>query len=139
MADLPDWLAGITIEQIVGLMIALSVASFAGRKLWRGTRRLGALVDDLLGTPARPGVEARPGLMERVAGVEATTSATAAQLETTAGKVDTVHHQVLPNGGTSLRDEVTRTSAGLADAVERLDALDARLKAVEERTGEEEP
>lgn len=131
--DVPDWLAGVTVEQVIGLILVLAAASVAARKLWRGSRKLGALVDDLLGTPARPGVEARPGLMERVAAVEATTSDTAAQLATTADQVRTVHYQVLPNGGESLRDEVTRNTEGIKTAHDKIDELDVRLTAIERR------
>jgi hypothetical protein len=39
---------------------------FLGRKAWRAIRRLTLFLDDYEGTPARPGVESRPGVMERL-------------------------------------------------------------------------
>lgn len=39
-------------------------------KAWPVIRRLNRFMDDVAGTPARPGVPASPGLMERVASLE---------------------------------------------------------------------
>lgn len=55
-------------------------------------RKVNTFIDDFYGEEARPGVPARPGLLERVGGVE----------ETLAGVV----HELHPNDGGSLRDAV---------------------------------
>lgn len=50
------------------------------RKVVPWLRRVGHLVDDLAGVPARPGHDARPGLMARVAAVEVAQRETRADL-----------------------------------------------------------
>ncbi|MFE2541679.1 hypothetical protein [Actinacidiphila glaucinigra] len=55
-------------------------------------RRINQFIDDFYGEQARPGLPARPGLLERVSGVE----------KMLAGVV----HELPPNDGGSLRDAV---------------------------------
>src|SRR5690606_12371332 len=62
------------------------------------------LMDDLLGEPARPGVEARPGVLERLATIEERLS-TVAALER---RIAAIERELHPNGGTSFRDAVDR-------------------------------
>ncbi|WP_018559286.1 MULTISPECIES: hypothetical protein [unclassified Streptomyces] len=62
-------------------------------------RKVNFFIDDFYGEAARPGVPARPGLLERVSGVE----------ETLAGVV----HELHPNDGGSLRDAVDQANRRL--------------------------
>lgn len=80
----PGWVA-------VGLTLLALVGAFL-RWVWPILRRVGHLADDLLGEPARPGVQRRPGLVERVANIET---------------------ELRPNHGGSLRDAVDRVDRGL--------------------------
>jgi hypothetical protein len=75
---------------------------------WRVLRRLRAIarrvdefIDDWRGTASRPGVEGRPGVMER--------------LDTIEQRVGIVVHEVRPNGGASLRDAVHRVDCRTAE------------------------
>jgi hypothetical protein len=64
---------------------------------------LGGLADfinDWHGEPARPGVQPRPGVMERLAGIE--------------NRLTDVEHELKPNSGKSLRDAVNRVDARTA-------------------------
>jgi hypothetical protein len=64
---------------------------------------LGGLADfinDWHGEGARPGVPARPGVMERLSGIE--------------DRLAAVEHELQPNSGTSLRDAVNRVDARTA-------------------------
>lgn len=74
---------------------ALAILATAAVKLWPFFRRLGHFLDDWLGEPARPGIDARPGAMERLAAIEA--------------DLAEVHHEVFPNSGNSLRDRADQT------------------------------
>ncbi|WP_405930310.1 hypothetical protein [Streptomyces sp. NBC_00827] len=64
----------------------------------RGLRRLVARIDDFTedwnGTPARPGVTERPGVMLRLDRIE--------------DRIEDMGHELRPNSGASLRDAVDR-------------------------------
>ncbi|MGW0091378.1 hypothetical protein ACWDWS_20455 [Streptomyces sp. NPDC003328] len=55
-------------------------------------RRVELFMDDWYGEPARPGVPGRPGVMERVSGID--------------DRLTGVEHELQPNIGSSLRDAV---------------------------------
>lgn len=56
-------------------------------------------MDDWYGEPERPGVPARPGVMERVSGIET--------------RLNGVVHELHPNDGGSLRDAVDQANTRL--------------------------
>ncbi|GAA2948038.1 hypothetical protein ACFPN0_15370 [Kitasatospora cinereorecta] len=75
--------------------------------LWRLIRaachtaaRMNQFMDDWYGEPARPGMEERPGLMQRVMVIE--------------GRLMRVEHELYPNSGGSLRDAVDQANRRLA-------------------------
>ncbi|MFF0092650.1 hypothetical protein ACFYSF_22190 [Streptomyces canus] len=85
---------------------ALTLFVGVGGALWRVvravsqvTRRAGHFLDDWYGEGARPGVVARPGVMERLGTLEE--------------GLRSVHHEVTPNSGRSLRDAVDRANERL--------------------------
>jgi hypothetical protein len=103
----PAWVAALA--ALAG--IVLTVLGWLLRRLWRAFRRTDQFLEDWNGTPADPGHERRPGVMERLA-----------QLEH--GMAD-IQGQVHLNSGSSLRDEVQRTEA----AVEVLNGKVSKLQA----------
>ena len=110
----PEWLAA-----LVALVVAVAAAvawclRWALRLLWRTMHFL----DDWDGKPAHSGLDATPGVMARLHGVE--------QL------IAKVVAETTPNGGGSMRDEVARTARDVADIKseqakvrDRLEAFDA--------------
>lgn len=73
---------------------ALGLLYRASRGARRLAERLGDLADDWQGTPARPGVQSRPGVMTRLDAIEQQLAA--------------IEHELHPNSGASLRDAVDR-------------------------------
>jgi hypothetical protein len=63
-------------------------------------RRIGYFLEDWNGEPPRPGVPARPGVLEQLAGVQSEQARVSKELQT--------------NGGSSIKDAVKRTEAGLS-------------------------
>lgn len=104
---IPDWLADMTVADVLGVALLLGVLYTLVRKLHPVSRRLVHLIDDLAGENARPGVPARPGLMERVAGNEAALAALLKRLE----PIERAVMQLLPDHGTHLADRVERMEA----------------------------
>lgn len=87
------------------------------RTLLTLVRRLTAMADDLLGAPARPGHDARPGVMARMARIEDCTTRTAERMASVESRVGRIEHELHPNGGGSLRD-----------ALDRVDQRTARIR-----------
>ncbi|MFD0772657.1 hypothetical protein ACFQZ2_01830 [Streptomonospora algeriensis] len=92
---------------LVGAVVGATVLIGAGRKVWVFARRIGHFLDDVSGEPERPGVPARPGLMERVAAIE--------------DRLGHVEHEVQTNQGGSLKDAVRRTEVHMAELCRRSD------------------
>ena len=88
-----------------GVLVLLGVL----RKLWPFLTRAVRTVDAL---------DALPSLVEEM-------RASVATVATLGGKVDTIHHEVTPNGGGSMKDELRRQSETLA----RLDRQQLDLQA----------
>ena len=72
--------------------LTLTMLVILACRLGRILAALMQMLEDWRGTPARPGVDAVPGVMERL------------QSHTVA--LDEIRHEVFPNSGGSLRDSV---------------------------------
>lgn len=98
---------------IAGIGAGLTAGGWMASKAYRGWRKLGWLIDDITGEPARPGQAARPSLMQRVATIE--------------GRVTTIEAEVRPNGGGSMRDAVARIETKVDTAAAKVAALEKRV------------
>jgi len=91
-------------ETVAGLLLAAAIIGafivIGKAAVWLIVvmRKFARLVDDLTGEPPRPGApEGRPGMLDRLASIEA--------------RVAKVEQQMEPNGGLSLRDAVDRLAS----------------------------
>ncbi|MFJ4799214.1 hypothetical protein [Kitasatospora purpeofusca] len=92
----------------VDALVAWSIGGTAVATLvtmvWRALRRISGPVEEFLedwnGSPARPGVAARPSMMQRVGALESA--------------VGDIKHELHPNSGSSLRDVADRIEAAVA-------------------------
>lgn len=104
--DLRAWLP------VAPWIVAIAVVALVVVKLWPLLRKLGHFLDDVAGEPARPGVEARPGLMERLARIE---------------------HEVFPNSGGSLRDRVDQTAQQVTEVNTAVQTVSYQVEEVAKR------
>lgn len=108
---MPEWLPHLVATAVVlliGLVVWLVV------KVWPFIRKVSHFVDDVAGAPARPGVEKKFGLMERVALIE---------------------HEVKTNHGSSLKDAVRRIETTSKDTSKK---LDEHIKISKEKDAEQD-
>lgn len=69
--SLDRWQAiGIVCGSILAAIALIGFAARGTRRMWRLMSKANRWLDQVLGEPARDGQPARPGLMERVAGIE---------------------------------------------------------------------
>lgn len=125
--ELTEWIR--VAPWLVGILAVTIAAVWVVRKFGPAARKQGHLIDDLVGEPERPGVPARPGLMERMKAVES--------------KTEIIRHEMFPNSGKSLRDKLDQTSdvvdtlsGDVTEMNRKLDNDNQRLEAVEQRVTE---
>jgi hypothetical protein len=123
VSGLPSWFTSITLGSIVGTLLAFGATLGA---LWLMTRPMRTtaktieqLREDWFGVPGRPGFPAIPGVPERLAMLEECAREDRALLQ----RID---HELHPNSGGSLRDQVNKTR----------DDVDALRRNVDQRVGE---
>lgn len=103
--EVQAFLEGVSVWTLIVWVAAIVLAVGVIAKAWPLVKKLSNFLDDVMGEPARPGVPARLGLMERVMRVE---------------------HELFPNSGKSLRDQTNRME-------QKLDADNARIAALTQR------
>jgi hypothetical protein len=79
---------------VVTMAGAMALALRLMRSVARMARAVEELREDWQGEPGRPGVPRRPGVMERLSGIEL--------------RLANVEHELHPNSGQSLRDALDR-------------------------------
>jgi hypothetical protein len=72
-------------------------------------KKINEFLEDWRGEPGRPGYAKRPGVMERLVALEQGQAETREALEE-------VRHEVKPNSGSSLKDQVTSIQAAVVGA-----------------------
>lgn len=82
-----------------GLLLAALSALFI--RLGKFGKTIGLMWRDWSGEPGRPGVDRRPGVMERLHTIETTQAEMKEQ-------IGHVHYELKPNGGYSAKDQLNR-------------------------------
>lgn len=121
-AEIAEWIR--VAPWLAAVLAVVWGAVWLVRKIAPVARKLGHLVDDLVGEPERPGVPARPGLMERMEAVEQ--------------KAEIIRHEMYPNSGKSLRDKLDQTSAAVDVLSSDITTINDKLDQDNRRLGEVE-
>lgn len=100
----PAWIA--TIVAVAGLLGTFAV--WLSRLLWRTLTRTIHFLDDYFGQPGRPGVMARLDALE--------------------GVVQEIRAETKPNGGSSMRDVITRAADVVADIKDEQSRLRTQIE-----------
>lgn len=90
----PDFIVDLTVGDIVTFVAAVTFIWLVVRKVRPFFEGIRNFLDDWNGTVERPGVKARPGVMQRLENVET--------------GLDLANHQLHPNGGSSVADKVNQ-------------------------------
>lgn len=77
-----------------GATAVVGALAVAIRLMMKVLRTVNQMREDWTGEPARPGYDRRPGIPERLQGIEQ--------------RQATIERQLLPNGGASMRDAINR-------------------------------
>lgn len=95
----PDFIAEITIGHVLATVVFIVAAYMFLMYLRKLVKPIQDFLDDWNGTKPRPGVEAKPGVMER--------------LQTLEDNTQTAVHELRPNSGKSLHDQVIKIRKSL--------------------------
>lgn len=106
---MPAWI--VDLIPLTPWLAAIAALVWVAVKVWPFLRKISHFIDDVAGEPARPGFEARPGLMERLGTVETKQDEQGAVLEV-------VQHEVTTNHGSSLKDAVKKLEKKLDEHLE---------------------
>lgn len=96
---MPDFLNDVTLGQVALVAGLVTVVVGGVMKAWPWLSRFKDFMDDLMGEPARPGVEARPGVVESV-------SRLSKEMMEIRAKVTSADYHSRPNGGNSSYDRL---------------------------------
>lgn len=97
----PDFIVDMTVGDIVSFLAAIAFIWLVVRKVRPFFEGIRNFLEDWNGTIARPGVERRAGVMERLDNVDG-------RLTTVEVELDKANHQLHPNGGSSVADKVNQ-------------------------------
>lgn len=89
-----EYLEDLPLGQFMAVLAVLAAIVMFFRKTYPWMARVKDFMDDLMGEPARKGVEPRPGLIERMAIAEK--------------RLQCVEYNSKPNGGGSAHDDLMR-------------------------------
>ena len=86
---------------LTAIAAGLAAIAYIVRSVSRALRRVGHFLDDWFGEPARDDQPARPGVMARLGRIEN-------RQARTEQRVGSMESELKPNGGGSMKDQVTR-------------------------------
>ena len=93
-----------TVLAVAGGLVVLGGGFAFVRTTWGVWRKVSAFIDEVVGEPAQFGRPSKPGVIERMDGQEKLLKG--------------LHHEMHPNGGTSLRDAVNRLESKATEAAD---------------------
>ncbi len=96
-----------TLLAIAGGLVLLGGGAAVVQRLFRVWRRVSQFIDRVVGIPEQFGLPAQPGILER--------------LDNHERLMQEMHHELHPNGGSSMRDAIDRTEHKLDDHQRKLD------------------
>lgn len=70
MLNIHDIEATFFVNWLIVFALLITIGSTISKRVWPLMRKLEHMLDDFNGTEARPGVPARPGIMQRVESIE---------------------------------------------------------------------
>jgi septal ring factor EnvC (AmiA/AmiB activator) len=128
---------GIVIFVLCALSVILGALFMLVKTVAPYIRKWMQLADDLNGTPARAGVPARPGMMERLASLDGKHEEQNAAIQdikkeqTEQGKkLETIRHEVEFNNGSSVKDSAIRTENDVKAVRAEIEAVKGTVEAV---------
>lgn len=134
-----DALTGENGGVVILVIFVLAAIIIGGYKLAKALAPLFHLLEDLRGTPARAGVDARPGMMERLKSLDdkhEEQNKAIQDIKTEQGeqskKIETIRHEVQFNNGTSVKDAAIRTEIDVKVVKEEVGELRQSVDAVRE-------
>jgi hypothetical protein len=125
--------AGSSVAVTGGVLVILTTLTAMSVGAWRFLRKISHFIDDVNGESARPGVAARPGVMEQVAALTAAQDdmrvrqeEIASVAQTAADDASAIRSELTPNGGSSTKDAVhaaVRAATAAEEAAARTEDL----------------
>ena len=123
---MPGWI--VDLISVAPWLAAAALLVWVALKVWPFLRKITHFIDDVAGEPARPGFEARPGLMERLSVVEekqdeqsVSLAQQSAEMANQSVALSVVQHEVTTNHGSSLKDAVKLVATDLATLQQKFD------------------
>lgn len=123
---MPVWLSDLI--SVAPWLAAIGALIWVAVKVFPFLRKINHFVDDVAGEPARPGFEARPGLMERLSVVEekqdeqsVSLAQQSAEMASQSRALGVVQHEVTTNHGSSLKDATKDLQTQVAALRKKLD------------------
>ena len=103
-------------ELLATAVIAMATLAALARRVWPVAQAVASFLEDWAGDPARPGVAAQPGVMERLQSIEQ-------RIGDHTGPLRALR-ELMPNGGATIKDQVGRIDRRVEHVDQRLDALE---------------
>ena len=113
---MPAWITEMGAASVFPVLAALVILGYFAGKLWRPVRTFVLFMVQLVGTDEvdADGNKVHPGLIARMTDLEA--------------DVKTIHHEVTPNSGGSIKDAVTRIESLQREQSGTVGALTGRFE-----------
>ena len=106
---MPGWIEWVTSGPVIAVLVVLLGLAWIATKAWRPVSRLVLFLYELIGDEEK----GKPGLLKRLAALEA-------KQNEQGERIERIHAEVTPNHGGSLKDAVTRIERRQTEDVDDL-------------------